>query len=111
MTTDTVNEAMESPSDFNVNNDGNDEASLPKNMTLSEEFQAFLTEPGLKMEEVQSVGAQIINKKMQLFEAIKKRPENLENLIVLSSQLDRLLWKQSGHFLLWVFLLPKLETG
>ena len=80
MTTDTVNETMESPSDSNVNNDGNDEASLPKNRTLSEEFQAFLKEPGLKIEEVQSVGAQIINKEMQLFEATKKRPENLENL-------------------------------
>ena len=48
-------------------------------MTLSE-FQAFLKEPGLKIEEVQSVGAQIINKEMQLFGATKKRPENLENL-------------------------------
>ena len=91
VTTDTVNETMESSSDFNVNNDGNDEASLPKNMTLSEEFQAFLTEPRLKMEDDQSVGAQMINKEMQLFEATKKRPENLENLIVLSSQLHRLL--------------------
>ena len=78
--TDTVNETMESPSDSNVNNDGNDEASLPKNVTLSEEFQAFLKEPRLKIEEVQSDGARIINKEMQLFEATKKRPENLENL-------------------------------
>ena len=61
VTTDTVNETMESPSDSNVDNDGNDKASLPKNMTLSEEFQAFLKEPGLKIEEVQRVGAQIIN--------------------------------------------------
>ena len=52
MTADTVNETMESPSDSNVNNDVNDEASLLKNMTLSEEFQAFLEEPGLKIEEV-----------------------------------------------------------
>ena len=71
---------MESPSHFNVNNDGNNEASLPKNMALSEEFQAFQIESGLKIEEVQSVGAQIINKEMQLFEATKKRPENLKNL-------------------------------
>ena len=49
-------------------------------MTLSEEFQAFLKEPGLKIEEIQSVGAQIINKKMQLFEATKKRSENIEKL-------------------------------
>ena len=61
VTTDIVNKTMESPSDSNVNNDGNNEASLPKNMTLSE-FQAFLKEPWLKIEEVQSVGAQIINK-------------------------------------------------
>ena len=81
VTTDTVNETMESPSDSNVDNDGNDEASLPKNMTLSEEFQAFLKKPGLKIEEVQSVGAQIINKEMQLFEVTKKRSENLENLV------------------------------
>ena len=47
-------------------------------MTLSEEFQAFLKEPGLKIEEVRSVEAQIISK--ELFEATKKRPENLENL-------------------------------
>ena len=50
MTADTVNKTMESPSDSNVNNDVNDEASLLKNM--SEEFQAFLEEPGLKVEEV-----------------------------------------------------------
>ena len=78
VTTDTVNETMELPSDSNVNNDGNDKASLPKNMTLSEEFQAFLKEPGLKIEEVRSVGVQIINKEM--FEATKMRPKNLENL-------------------------------
>ena len=36
--TNTINETMESPSDFHVNNDANDEASLPKNMTLSEEL-------------------------------------------------------------------------
>ena len=30
VTTDAVNETMELPSDSNVNNDGNDEASLPK---------------------------------------------------------------------------------
>ena len=80
MTADAVNETMESSSDSNVNNDGNDEASLQKNMILPEEFQVFLKEPGLKIEEVLSVGAQIINKEMQLFEATKKRPENLENL-------------------------------
>ena len=80
VTTDTANETMESPFDSNVNNDGNDEARLPKNMTLSEEFQVFLKEPGLKIEEVLSVGAQISNKEMQLFEATKKRAENLENL-------------------------------
>ena len=80
MTTDTVNKTMESPSDFNVNNDGKDEASLPKNMTLSKEFRTFLKEPGLKIEEVQSVGAQIINIEMQWFEATKKKPENLQNL-------------------------------
>ena len=80
VTTDTVNETMQSTSDSNVNNDGNDEASLSKHITLSEEFQVFLKEPGLKIEEVQSVRAQIINKEMQLFEATKKRPENLENL-------------------------------
>ena len=34
----------------------------------------------LKIEEVQSVGAKIINKVMQLFEATKKIPENLEKL-------------------------------
>ena len=80
VTTDTVNETMESSSDSNVDNDGNDEASLPKNMTLSEEFQAFRKEPGLKIEKVQRVGAQNINEERQLFEATKKRPENLENL-------------------------------
>ena len=80
VTTDTVNETMESPSDSNVDNDGNDEASLPKNMTLSEEFQAFQKEPGLKIEKVQRVGAQNINEERQLFEATKKRPENLESL-------------------------------
>ena len=79
MTTDTVNETMELPSNSNVNNDGNDEASLPKNMTLSEEFQTFLKEFRLKIE-VKTAGAQIINKEMQLFEATKKRPKNLENL-------------------------------
>ena len=67
VTTDTVNETMQLPSDSNVNNDGNDEASLSKHITLSEEFQVFLKEPGLKIEEVQSVRAQIINKEMQLF--------------------------------------------
>ena len=78
--TDAVNETTESPSDSNVYNDSNNETSLPKNMILSDEFQAFLKEPGLKIEKVQSVEAQIINKEMQLFEATKKRPENLENL-------------------------------
>ena len=38
VTTNTINETMKSPSDFHVNNDANDEASLPKNMTLSEEL-------------------------------------------------------------------------
>ena len=40
----------------------------------------FLKEPWLKIEEVQNVGAQFINKEMQLFEATKKRPKSLENL-------------------------------
>ena len=71
---------MELLFDSNANNDGDDEASLPKNMTLSEKFQIFLKEPGLKIEEVQNVGAQIINKEIQLFETTQKRPENLENL-------------------------------
>ena len=76
----TVDETMESPFDSNVNNDGNKEGKPPKIMTLSEEFQAFLKEPRLPIEEVQSVGAQVINKEMQLFEATKKRPENSEKL-------------------------------
>ena len=80
MSTGSVKKTMESPSDSNVSNDGNNEASLSKNMALSEEFQAFLKNPGLKIEEVQMVGAQIISKEMQLFEATKKRPENLESL-------------------------------
>ena len=80
VTTDISNETMESPSDSNYNNDSNDEARVPKNMTLSEEFPAFLKEPGLKIEEVLSVGAQIINKEMQLFEATEKRRKNLKNL-------------------------------
>ena len=58
---------MQLPSDFNVNNDGNDKASLSKHITLSEESHFFLKEPGLKIEEVQNVRAQIINKEMQLF--------------------------------------------
>ena len=49
-------------------------------MTLSEEFQAFLKKPWLKIEDVQMIGAQIISKEMQLFEATKKRPEILESL-------------------------------
>ena len=49
-------------------------------MVLSEEFQAFLKNLGLKIEDVQSVGAQFINREMQLFETTKKRPENLESL-------------------------------
>ena len=43
---------MESPYDSNVNNDGNDEAHLTKNMKLSEEFEPFLKKPRLKIEEV-----------------------------------------------------------
>ena len=37
-------------------------------------------EPGQQIEENQSVGAQIINKEMQLFETAKKRPKNLETI-------------------------------
>ena len=41
-------------------------------MTLSEEFQAFLKEPGLKIEEVRSVEAQIISKEMQFLRLPKR---------------------------------------
>ena len=37
-------------------------------------------EPGQQIKEDLSVGAQRINKAMQLFEATKKRPENLEKI-------------------------------
>ena len=65
---------------LNINNDGKAQGEPAKIFTLSEEFQVFLKEPGRQIKEVQSVGAQIINKEMQLFEATKKRPENLEKI-------------------------------
>ena len=69
VTTETVKETTKSLSDFNVNYDGKDQGETAKILTLSEEFQAFLKEPGRQIKEVRSVGAQIINKEMQLFEA------------------------------------------
>ena len=80
VTTDTVKETTKSPSDSNINNDGKDQGEPAKMLTLSEEFQVYLKEPGRQTKEVQSVGAQIINKEMQLFEATKKRPENIEKI-------------------------------
>ena len=40
----------------------------------------MLEEPGQQIEEDLSVGAQRINKEMQLFEATRKRTENLEKI-------------------------------
>ena len=37
-------------------------------------------EPGLQIEEDKSVGAQVINKGIQLFETAKKRPKNLQKI-------------------------------
>ena len=80
-------------------------------MTLSEEFQAFLKKPGLKIEDVQSVGAQTINKEMLLFEATKKRPENLENLYRSLLTITPTSVEAERAFSAVVFLLPRLETG
>ena len=76
----TVKEKTKSPSDFNINDDGKDQGEPAKILTLWEEFKVVLKEPGQQTEDVKSIGAQIINKELQLFEATKKRPENLEKI-------------------------------
>ena len=66
-------------------------------------------EPEQQIEEDQSVGAQIINKEMQLFETAKKRTKNLEKIyrILLTS---RPTLKLERAFYAMGFLLPRLET-
>ena len=61
VTTEIVKETTKSSSDSNINNDGKYLSESAKILTMSEEFQVFLKEPGLQIKEVQSVGAQIIN--------------------------------------------------
>ena len=71
VTTETVKETK-SPSDSNINNDGKDQGEPAKILTLSEEFLIFLNEPGRQIKEVQSVGAQIINKEMRCLKLPKR---------------------------------------
>ena len=55
----------------------------PKVMTLSEEFASFLENEIHECEDIsaqEESRSQIVKKEMSLFEATKKRPENLEKL-------------------------------
>ena len=52
-----------------------------KSITLSEEFQSFLEDSNNPAPPAQEeIGAHIVKKEMNLFEATKKRPENLDKL-------------------------------
>ena len=66
-------------------------------------------EPGHQIEEDQSVGAQIINKEMQLFETAKKRPKNLQTIYRFLLT-NRSILEPERAFSAMGFLLPRLET-
>ena len=67
--------------------------------------------PGQQIEEDQSVGAQIINKELQLFEAAKNRAENLEKLYRSLLTIRPTSVEAERAYSAMGLLPPRLETG
>ena len=82
------------PQTREVTDDGDDEVEVAigtdengpeeKQMTLSEEFESFMKESEKDIDVEDEIGSQVVKKEMALFEATKKRPENLHTMIFLN---------------------------
>ena len=73
----------------------------PKVMTLSEEFVSFLESENHECEAIsaqEESRSQIVKKEMSLFEATKKRPENLEAVSRIANNQAHISRARKGFF-------------